>query len=158
MKMHKVYLTRIEQYEYRHFGGGGGQYVFQKDCAALEFLLEISRGLILDIPCGTGVYSERFKERGCEVVAADASLPMLKKTGQRQGDVPRVLCDIHRLPFRDDAFDAMMTIRLFQHYPKDDVTRILQELRRAIKPGGRVIFDTFRWTPRRWPVFQRFLK
>ena len=160
MNIQKAYTGEelVETYDYRHFGGSGGQYIFQKDCTALESLSEPPRGLILDIPCGTGVYSERFKDRGYEVVAADASLPMLGKTGERKGGIPRVLCDIHHLPFRECVFDAVMTIRLFQHYPKDDVTRILHELRRAIKPGGRVIFDTFRWTPRRMPLFRRFLK
>jgi ubiquinone/menaquinone biosynthesis C-methylase UbiE len=119
--------------------------------------LDPPRGLILDVPCGTGIYSKAFNENGYDVVAADASLPMLERTGQRREDIPRVLCDISRLPFRGGAFDAVMTIRLFQHYPKDDVTRILHELRRAIKPGGRVIFDTFRWTPRRVPLFRWFL-
>ena len=28
---------------------------------------------------------------------------------------------------------------------------------RVVKPGGRVIFDTFRWTPRRWPLVHRFV-
>ena len=35
---------------------------------------------------------------------------------------------------------------------------MLGELNRAVGLHGLVVFDTFRWTPRRWPVFRRFLE
>ena len=119
MKKHKVYTGQelVDQYEHRHFGGSGGQHVFQRDCAVLESLMETCRGLVLDIPCGTGVYSDAFKKKGYDVIAADASWPMLEKTGQKQGCIPRVLCDANRLPFGDSVFNMVMTVRLFQHLP-----------------------------------------
>lgn len=160
MKKHKVYTGKglVEQYDYRHFGGSGGQHVFQKDCAVLESLTETSGGLLLDIPCGTGVYSEAFQTKNYDMIAADASMTMLEITGQRQGNITRVLCDANQLPFEDRAFDAAMTIRLFQHLPEDDVVKILRELKRVTKHSGLVIFDTFRWTPRHMRFFKRFFK
>jgi len=160
MRKRKVYTGKelVAQYDYRRFGGSGGQYVFQKDCAALELLMGTSRDLLLDIPCGTGMYSKAFEKKGYDMIAADASMPMLEKTGQRQGDIPRVLCDANQLPFENSVFDAVMTIRLFQHLPEDNVTRILHELKRVTKPSGFVIFDTFRWSPRRMRFFKRFFK
>jgi len=109
MRKHKVYTGKevVDQYDYRRFGGSGGQYVFQKDCATLEFLRGTSRGLLLDVPCGTGMYSKVFNEKGHDIIAADASMTMLEKTGQRQENIPRVLCDINRLPFEDDVFDTV---------------------------------------------------
>jgi ubiquinone/menaquinone biosynthesis C-methylase UbiE len=160
MRKHKVYTGKevVDQYDYRRFGGSGGQYVFQKDCATLEFLRGTSRGLLLDVPCGTGMYSKVFNEKGHDIIAADASMTMLEKTGQRQENIPRVLCDINRLPFEDDVFDTVMTIRLFQHLPEDDVAKILHELKRMIKPDRLLIFDTFRWSPKRMRFFKRFFK
>ncbi len=159
MGIRKAYPKElVEPYDERHFGGRSGQYIFRKDCQTLESLLEPPPGLTLDIPCGTGAYVTAFTEKGYDVVAADASMPMLEATGRRESGACRVLCDIDHLPFRDDVFDAGMTIRLFSHYPKDDVVRILHELRRVIRPRGRVVFDTFRWTPRQWPLFRRFLE
>ena len=160
MRKHKVYTGKelVDQYDYRHFGGSGGQHVFQKDCMTLELLMDDSRGLLLDIPCGTGVYSAAFKVKSYNMIAADASMVMLETTGRRPGNVPRVLCDATHLPFEDNVFDAVMTIRLFQHLPEDDVARILRELGRVIEPSGSVIFDTFRWSPRRMPFLKRFFK
>lgn len=159
MGTQKAYDKRlVEAYDSRHFGGRSGQHILRRDTGALASLLEPLRGPILDIPCGTGVYATAFMQIGYEVVAADASLPMLEVTGQREPGTYRVLCDISHLPFRDGTFDAVMTIRLFSHYPKDDIGRMLLELKRAIKSGGRVVFDTFRWTPRRWPLLRRVLE
>ncbi len=157
MKAYKVYTGKgVETYDYRHFGGTSGQYIFEKDYRALESLLP-TRGSILDVPCGTGIYAVALKGKGYDVVAADASASMLEIASQRTEGMVALLCDIRHLPFKDAAFDAAMTIRLFQHYPKDEVIQFLRELWRVITPGGRVVFDTFRWTPRRWPLIRRFL-
>jgi ubiquinone/menaquinone biosynthesis C-methylase UbiE len=160
MKKHKVYTGRelVEQYDYRHFGGNGGQHVFQKDCAVLESLIGTSRSLLLDVPCGTGAYAQAFKTKNHDMIAADASISMLEITGHREGNIPRVLCDANQLPFKNHVFDAAMTIRLFQHLPEDDMARILRELERATKSSGLVIFDTFRWTPRRMRFLRHFFK
>ena len=158
MGVQKAYSEELAKaYDDRHFGGRSGQYILRRDCEALQALLERPPGLILDIPCGTGAYVTALLQTGYDVIAADASPPMLQVTGRRAADTRRVLCDVNHLPFRDGTFDAVVTIRLFSHYRQDDVTRMLLELRRAIRPGGRVVFDTFRWTPRRWPFFRRFL-
>jgi ubiquinone/menaquinone biosynthesis C-methylase UbiE len=160
MPVSGAYVGRgqVERYDARRFGGRSGQYILHKDCLALESLLPPSADLILDIPCGTGVFSEGLAKVGYQVVGADASLLMLIKTRQRSGTIPTVQSDINHLPFRDDSFEAVMTIRLFQHFPKDAVTPMLRELKRIVAPGGRVIFDTFRWSPRCTRLFRRFLK
>lgn len=144
-----------EVYDDRHFGGRSGRLVFSKDCMALASLLPAPGARVLDVPCGTGPYLAAFRQRGYRIVGADASMPMLAATARSTG--ARVAGDIVHLPFPNDAFDATMTLRLFSHFDKAALPAMLRELRRVIAPGGRVIFDTFRWSPRQWPVFDRFL-
>jgi len=146
-----------EVYDRRHFGGRSGLFILQKDCAALDALLPPAPGQILDIPCGTGIYTAQLVERGYTVVAADASEPMLEIAAQRETGAATRLCSIHELPFDDDTFDATITLRLFSHFGRQDTLLALCELRRVIVPGGRIIFDSFRWTPRRWPLLRRFM-
>jgi SAM-dependent methyltransferase len=107
--------------------------------------------LVLDIPCGTGIYTAALSDQGYEVIAADASMPMLETTGKRGLDLFRTLGDINRLPFADSSIDAVIVLRLFSHFPKDEIAHMLVELRRVIRPGGRIVFDSFRWSPRYWP-------
>ena len=151
MTTRKAYTdpTLVDEYGGRHFGGAGGQYVVRKDCGIIADILAADPGMLLDVPCGTGVYSEEFKARGWRAVAADAALPMLRKAAsERQGQLC-VQCDANNLPFADATFDAIVTIRLFQHLTKLETTEILCELSRVLKPYGVLIFDTFGWTPRR---------
>lgn len=160
MKNHKVYsgAQLVEHYDDRHFGGSGGKFVFRKDRMALEHVMPSSPGLILDVPCGTGVYSQVLNEMGGDVIAADASKLMLEKTMQRQGDIPRVLCDANHLPFGEGVFDQVVTIRMFQHFPAQEVTGFLRELNRVARSDGLVIFDTFRWSPRRMRILKHFIR
>jgi len=158
MNVPQAYSEELAQhYDRRHFGGRSGRYIFRRDCSALWALLDRSHCLALDIPCGSGAYTKAMAERGHRVVAADASSSMLALVRELGIAHSTVQCDIEQLPFPDDAFDATITLRLFSHYPKEAVVRMLKELRRVVRPGGRVIFDTFRWTPRRWPLLRRFL-
>jgi len=158
VKASKAYSQDLaDRYDYRHFGGASGQRILQRDTAALAALIGPAGGLILDIPSGTGVYTQALHERGYTLIAADASAPMLEITG-RQSTAPRVLCDIYHLPFAERSLDTTVTLRLLSHFPKTQLLPMLQELRRAVKPGGRIIFDSFRWTPRRWPLFRRFVE
>lgn len=146
-----------ELYDRRHFGGRSGQFILRRDCGALDMLLPPAPGRVLDVPCGTGVYTQHLAGRGYAVTAADASQPMLDITGRRQTGAATRLCSIHDLPFADASFDATVTLRLFSHFDRVETAQALAELRRVIRPGGRVIFDSFRWTPRRWPVLRRFV-
>ena len=80
MGVRQAYSERlVEGYDRRHFGGKSGRFIFRQECKALETLLSASRGLMLDIPCGTGMYVKTFTEiEHVTVIAADASLAMLE--------------------------------------------------------------------------------
>ena len=51
-----------------------------------------------------------------------------------------VLADAHRLPFVDEAFEAVIALNAFEHYrePRSAAREIL----RVLKPGGRVLIHT----------------
>lgn len=152
MRERKAYSQQqADIYDHRHFGGASGQHILQKDNEVLEALLPDPPALVLDVPCGTGIYTASLQNKGYDVIAADASLAMLKLIEQRQLEVPRSLGDINYLPFKDSSIDAAIVLRLFSHFSRGDVVRMLGELRRVIRPKGRIVFDTFRWSPRHWP-------
>lgn len=146
-----------EEYDRRHFGGKSGYHILKQDCEAVSALLLPAPGLILDIPCGTRAYTAQLAGLGYDVVAADVSAPMLRITGARGTGAAGHLCSIHGLPFANDAFHGTVTLRLFSHFSQGQTAQALGELRRVVKPGGRVIFDSFRWTPRRWAALRRLM-
>ena len=51
--------------------------------------------------------------------------------------VPFFAGEATQLPFDDNVFDAAFSRLVFQHLPEPD--RTLQEMRRVVKPGGRIV-------------------
>ncbi|WP_405856407.1 methyltransferase domain-containing protein [Streptomyces sp. NBC_00090] len=94
---------------------------------------------ILDAGCGSGPLSAALRERGAVVTGIDASAGMLALARRRLGeDVALHVADLRdRLPFADGAFDDVVS-SLVLHY-LEDWGPTLAELRRVLRPGGRLI-------------------
>ncbi len=95
---------------------------------------------ILDLAAGTAVSSVPLAKAGARVVAADFSLGMLGAATRREG-VDLVGADGLALPFADGVFDAA-TISFGLRNVADTVA-CLRELRRVVKPGGRLVVCEF---------------
>ncbi len=95
--------------------------------------------IVLDLAAGTAVSTVELASSGAHCIAADFSLGMLKAGAHR--DVPKVAADALALPFADESFDAA-TIS-FGLRNVQDVPKALAELRRVLKPGGRLVICEF---------------
>jgi len=109
-----------------------------------------SDDVVLDVGCGTGNFTRTLarsvgRTTGL-VVGLDLSAPMLARGEalRRQDELPQVRFvrgDATRLPFVDDAFDAVHTAGALHLMP--DVDGVLAELARVVRPGGRLVIGTF---------------
>jgi ubiquinone/menaquinone biosynthesis C-methylase UbiE len=95
---------------------------------------------ILDAGCGTGEMAEQLIRRGHEVWGLDISEPMIRYARERCGLSRFQLGDIEHLPFRDNTFDAVVCLGVLEYLDTDE--RVLSELLRVIKPGGRAVIST----------------
>lgn len=107
--------------------------------AMLDLAGDVSGRRILDAGCGSGPLSAALRDRGAVVTGIDASAGMLALARWRLGDdVALHEVDLNdRLPFDDDAFDDVVA-SLVLHYLQD-WGPTLAELRRVLRPGGRLI-------------------
>jgi demethylmenaquinone methyltransferase/2-methoxy-6-polyprenyl-1,4-benzoquinol methylase len=96
---------------------------------------------VLDLAAGTGTSSEPFLERGATVVPCDFSLGMLRVGKQARPTLPFTAGDGTRLPFADDAFDAV-TISFGLRNIVDPAAG-LREMLRVTRPGGRLVVCEF---------------
>jgi demethylmenaquinone methyltransferase/2-methoxy-6-polyprenyl-1,4-benzoquinol methylase len=94
---------------------------------------------VLDVAAGTAVSTVALAESGAWCVAADFSLGMLRRGRHRQ--VPKVAADALRLPFADGVFDAVTVS--FGLRNMADTVAALGELRRVVRPGGRLVVCEF---------------
>lgn len=94
---------------------------------------------ILDAGCGSGPLMEALRSKGAVVSGFDLSPAMVELARQRLGeDADLRVADLGAtLPYPDDTFDLVVA-SLSLHYVKDWASA-LAELRRVLKPRGRLI-------------------
>lgn len=98
-------------------------------------------GWVLDLACGTGdiaALMHRTRPRA-RIVAGDFSLNMLAEAKRRFADLPIRwhAGDATCLPFADQTFSAVTFGYLLRNV--DDSLSVLQEVRRVLVDGGRVV-------------------
>ncbi|MGD0275416.1 MAG: class I SAM-dependent methyltransferase [Syntrophales bacterium] len=104
---------------------------------------------ILDLACGTGIYTRHIARtfpRGT-AVGLDLSMPMLKYAcwrSDREGIANQffVHANVLDIPFPAASFDAVICCGALHLFPKP--RRVLIEVGRVLKPGGRFAMAAFR--------------
>ena len=116
----------------------------------------------LDVAGGTADLAVQFARRvgpTGEVVLTDINGAMLARGRDRMVDagvpVPAVQCDAEKLPFPDEHFDCVSVAFGLRNMTHKD--RALAEMRRVLRPGGRLLVLEFSrvWEPLR-PAYDAY--
>ncbi|NKE61139.1 methyltransferase domain-containing protein [Lentzea sp. PSKA42] len=107
--------------------------------ATLALAGDVAGRRILDAGCGAGPLFAALRDQGAIVSGIDASAGMLEQARLRLGgDADLRVADLaDPLPFSDNEFDDVIA-SLVLHY-LEDWGPTLAEMRRVLKPGGRLI-------------------
>lgn len=105
---------------------------------------------VLDIGCGTGTLAIAAKRRvgtAGRVYGIDASPEMLTRAGKKSSKAgAEVLFKnaiVEALPFPDGQFDAVLSTVMLHHLGRKARQQCSSEVRRVLKPGGRVLAVDF---------------
>jgi ubiquinone/menaquinone biosynthesis C-methylase UbiE len=105
---------------------------------------------VLDIGCGTGslaIAAARRVGSAGAVHGIDASPEMIARAGKKARkaglDVTFATGVVEALPFPDGHFDAVLSTLMLHHLPRDARRQCAREVRRVLKPGGRVLAVDF---------------
>ena len=114
--------------------------------ADLRDILDDENATVLDVACGTGDLSlELNKNAKAQIIGTDFCRPMLDKAQSKSVDEPRAIPyiegDALALPFDDNLFDAVTIAFGLRNLA--NVADGLAELRRILKPGGRLVVLEF---------------
>jgi SAM-dependent methyltransferase len=84
---------------------------------------------VLDVGCGDKPYYPFFADRASEYVGVDVDHP--------DADLH---APVENLPVADASFDLVLCTQVLEH--ADDPAQVVRELRRVVRPGGRVLAST----------------
>jgi demethylmenaquinone methyltransferase/2-methoxy-6-polyprenyl-1,4-benzoquinol methylase len=91
---------------------------------------------VLDACCGTGDLALAAEAEGGRVTGLDFSSRMLERARRKSAVIEWVQGDLLELPFGDASFDVVTVGFGVRH--AEDLDAALRELRRVLRPGGRL--------------------
>src|SRR5207248_331911 len=105
-------------------------------------LLAGATGRVLEIGAGTGANLPLYNPSIESLVVTEPQAPMLRRlqrTAREHAPLAQVLrAPAEDLPFEDDSFDTVVSTLVLCGV--DDQPRALREIRRVLRPGGRLLF------------------
>ncbi len=110
------------------------------DWPAVKTLIGNVKGKkVLDVGCGSGIYSRVLQKEGAIVSGIDISRALLKIARKECPNIEFRLADASKIPYKNSTFDIAYG-SLMMHYIKD-WHKPLKEICRVLKPGGKFIFS-----------------
>lgn len=97
------------------------------------------RGSLLDVGCGNGVFLSRMKALGWAATGVEIDEKAARLARERFGLEVRTGA-LEEVGFPDDTFDAVSLSHVIEHVY--DPVALVQECRRILRPGGRLIILT----------------
>jgi SAM-dependent methyltransferase len=101
--------------------------------AVLEPIRHSSSGLVCDMPSGGG-YLADYLWAGMDYLAVDPATGFFVEWPK---PLQRLLAEITKVPLSDQAADFIISLAGLHHEP--DLPRVFAEMRRLLRPGGRVV-------------------
>ncbi|MBT8347458.1 MAG: methyltransferase domain-containing protein [Desulfofustis sp.] len=131
-----------------------GELVREYEAELLHQLLDPQTGeFILDVGCGTGIFTSPVLSSGAEIVGLDISFPMISRaSGRFHGKrfVP-LAGNMLALPFANGSFDKVYSMTALEFV--DNAQAAVAELERVTKGGGVIVMSTLNrlspWAERR---------
>ncbi len=104
---------------------------------------------VLDLGCAGGFMAEALTEKGAEVTGLDPAPKAIEAARRRAQSIGQsIRYDVgvgEDLPYDDASFDTVVCVDVLEHV--SDLTMVLSEIARVLRPGGIFLFDTINRNP-----------
>ncbi len=138
MAWNEIYKQNHENYKYYNL-----HEAHENLSSVAEYFKQQHVRAILDLGCGVGRNLIPLVQMGFEVSGIDYANEAVKDTKmtiQKAGlSAGIVVGDMHKtLPYRDNSFDALISVQVIQHGYEPDVKHTISEIHRVVKPDGHI--------------------
>ena len=143
MEKHEEVTIAEYQLTAASFREGTWNHDVSQNMEALVAAMPRNPGKILDLGCGPGRDLVAFAKQGHEAIGLDATPAFVQMAKQVSG------CEVWQQSFLSldlppDTFDGIFANASLIHVPRRDMVRVLQDLHRALVPGGAIVMSVCR--------------
>lgn len=119
----------------------GTEYRRRKRALELKYFLDLLNKKegekLLELGCSSGFLTKYLGK----ITAIDTSEGMLEITKKKNPQAQCSHADMFQMPFKDNSFDKVVTMRVWNHLKEEDIRRAIREAKRVLKKDGFLIFD-----------------
>jgi ubiquinone/menaquinone biosynthesis C-methylase UbiE len=129
--------------------------IFHKDMTKIvKFFKRKNVKRVLDLGCGTGRHLVYLAKHSFDVYGIDISkhgIEIAKKWLKKENlKVHLKIGDIYkRLPYKDDFFDAIVSIKTIHHGKIASIRKLIKEMERVLKPKGLIFITVTKRKPKK---------
>lgn len=100
----------------------------------------------LDMGCGTGTFTDKYRKRGLSMTGMDISDKSIEAAKSFFPECSFVTGDVEKTDFSDNTFDVVFLSGVLHHFPEPHL--MLKEAHRVLKPEGYLLsFDPHYYNP-----------
>jgi len=116
-----------------------GKVRWARRCKLFAAFLGMNQNHVLEIGCGTGLFTKELAKTGNTIVAIDISEALIRKAKERvvATNVSFVVENAYKTSFTAESFDFIVGSSSLHHL---EVDKALNEFIRILKPGGGILF------------------
>ena len=94
---------------------------------------------VLDVACGEGELSKYLPTK--DIIGIDNSETAIKLAIENKAVGQYLVMDMQDLKFEENSFDVVTCSLSLFYFTKENIDKVLQEIRRVLKPNGRFVFS-----------------
>ena len=106
-----------------------------------EFAARVGDGYACDLGCGPGHLARYLHDLGVNIFGVDFSPGMVNEARMAHPGVQFFQGDMRHLDIPDASLSGIAAFYSLIHIPRDEVTAVLKQLRRALEPSGVLLLS-----------------
>lgn len=120
-----------------------------RDAAEIAAWREATTGVLLDVGCGPGHWTEFLTQGGRTARGMDLSVSFITSARRRHPGIRFEVGSARELPVDSGTIGGILAWYSLIHLPPADLPTVLSEFARVLAPGGSVLVGFFDGEPRR---------